>query len=81
MGYSNKVKLSNFRLVKGYKFMYLFDYGDEWRFQIKVLRVVEETTSRPVILKSVGQVSQYGEYDDEDEDEDEYNEKVGDGDS
>ena len=35
LGYSDKVKLSNFRLVKGDKFMYLFDYGDEWRFQTK----------------------------------------------
>jgi len=52
-GYSDKVKLSKFRLCKGDKFLYLFDYGDEWRFQIKVLRVLDEPTKSPVVLKSV----------------------------
>ena len=71
-GYSDKVKLSKFRLCKGDKFLYLFDYGDEWRFQIKVLRVIDEPTKSPVVVKSVGEVSQYGD-DDWDEDWDEEN--------
>jgi len=69
-GSSDKVKLSKFRLGKGDKFLYLFDYGDEWRFQIKVLRVIEEATKTPFVIKSVGEVSQYGYDEDEDEDED-----------
>ena len=49
--------------------MYIFDYGDEWRFQVKVLRVVKEPTERPIVLKSVGHVSQYGDEDEFDGDE------------
>ncbi|MCL2166581.1 MAG: plasmid pRiA4b ORF-3 family protein [Clostridiales bacterium] len=69
LGHTDEVKLSALHLSKGAKFLYLFDYGDEWRFYIKVLRVIDEPTSRPVILKSVGQISQYGDDDDEDYDE------------
>jgi hypothetical protein len=69
-GFTDKVKLSVFRLTKGNKFLYIFDYGDDWRFQIKVLRVVTEPTREPIILKSVGFVSQYGDDFDEDEDDD-----------
>jgi hypothetical protein len=59
-GSSDKAKLSKFQLSKGDKFLYIFDYGDEWRFQIRVLRVIEETTKIPLVLKSVGKVNQYG---------------------
>jgi hypothetical protein len=65
-GFSNKVKLSKFHLQKGDKFIYIFDFGDDWRFQIKVLRVIDEPTESPVILKTVGYVNQYS--DDEDVD-------------
>jgi len=61
LGFTDKVKLTKFRLIKGDKFMYIFDYGDDWRFRIKVLRVVDEPTARPFVLKSVGQISQYGD--------------------
>ena len=67
-GSSDKVKLSKFCLSKGSKFLYIFDYGDEWRFQIKVLRVVNEPTKIPIVLKRVGAVSQYG-YDVDEEDD------------
>ena len=67
-GSSDKVKLSKFHLSKGDKFLYIFDYGDDWRFQIKVLRVLDEPTNTPLILKSLGTVSQYG-YDEDDEDD------------
>ena len=69
-GFTDKVKLSKFRLSKGDRFLYIFDYGDEWRFQIRVLRVINEPTKRYVMLKSVGHISQYG-YDDDEDDEDE----------
>ena len=68
-GSSDKVRLSKFRLRKGDKFLYIFDYGDDWRFQIKVLRVIDEPTKTPLVLKSVGNVIQYG-YNEDDEDED-----------
>ena len=69
-GSSDKVKLSRFRLSKGDKFLYIFDYGDDWRFQIKVLRVINEPTETFRILKSVGVIYQYDYDEDEDEDED-----------
>jgi hypothetical protein len=66
-GYTDKVKLSNFRLLKGSKFLYIFDFGDDWRFQIRVLRTIDSPTKMPVILKTVGEVGQYPGYEDEDE--------------
>ena len=72
LGYTDEVKLSQFRFDKGDKFMYVFDYGDDWRFQIRVLRVIDEPTTSYNILKSVGYVSQYGDWDwDDDDDDDE----------
>ena len=67
-GSSDKVKLSKFHLCKGDKFLYIFDYGDDWRFQIKVLRVIDEPTKTPLVLKSVGDVIQY-DYDEDEEDD------------
>jgi hypothetical protein len=71
-GFSDKVKLSKFRLSKGDKFLYIFDYGDDWRFQIKVLRVIDDPTKMPVVLKSVGGVSQYGYDEDKDDGDEDY---------
>lgn len=57
-------------LYKGKKFLYLFDFGDEWTFQCKVLRVAEEDTPVPVILKSKGEApKQYPDWDEDWEDE------------
>jgi hypothetical protein len=69
-GFSDEARLSRFHLQKGDKFLYIFDFGDDWRFQIKVLRVIDEPTKYPDILKSVGQVSQYGNEEEEEEDDD-----------
>ena len=59
-GFSDKVKLSKFHLCKDDKFLYIFDFGDDWRFRIKVLRIIDEPTKAPIILKSLGQINQYG---------------------
>lgn len=42
-------------LKPGDKFKYLFDFGDEWVFQCRVLRRTEESVDIPYILKSVGE--------------------------
>jgi hypothetical protein len=60
-GFSNEVELAAFHLKKDDKFLYIFDFGDEWRFQIKVLRVIDAPTPAPTVLKSTGQISQYGD--------------------
>jgi len=64
-GFTDKVKLSMFYFNKYDKFLYIFDFGDDWRFQIKVLRIINELTKIPVVLKSVGQVNQYGDIEDD----------------
>jgi len=61
--YSDEVNISKFGLTKGSKFIFLFDFGEYWKFQITVLKTVNERTSIPKILKSVGEISQYGDDD------------------
>lgn len=63
---SSDVTLWQLRLRKGEKFKYLFDFGDEWRFQCKVLRELEEKTDAPVVTQAVGKApEQYPGWDDE----------------
>lgn len=64
-------RLYQLELRKGTQFKYLFDFGDEWVFQCKVLRVLEEETPFPKIVRSKGESpDQYGIWeDDEWEDE------------
>lgn len=53
------------------KFLYIFDFGDEWRFSCNVLHVTDEKCDEPKIVRSVGEApEQYPDYDDEDEDDD-----------
>ena len=35
--------------------LHLFDFGDEWTFQCKVLRVLEEQTPQAIVIKSKGE--------------------------
>lgn len=46
--------LESLKLQIGDKFKYLFDFGDEWVFQCKVLRKLEEATDLPGVVRSVG---------------------------
>lgn len=65
---ASKYRMERVGLQKGQKFKYLFDFGDEWLFQCKVLRVLEEETTGAEIIKSKGESpQQYPEYDDEDD--------------
>ena len=61
-------------LQPGQTFMYLFDYGDEWRFQVKVDKVgdeIEPGVEYPRIVQTVGEAPhQYPDWDAEDGDED-----------
>lgn len=61
-------KLEKLHLSKGDQFKYIFDFGDEWRFQCKVLRELDVQTDIPGVIRSVGEApEQYPEWD-EDED-------------
>ena len=54
-------------------FLYLFDYGDEWRFNVKVDKVNQESepgVEYPRIVEVVGEAPpQYPDWDDEEEDD------------
>lgn len=68
---TRKCKLYQLDLYKGKQFKYVFDFGDEWTFQCKVLRVLEEETAIPRIVRSKGEPpEQYGSDWDDDWDED-----------
>ena len=50
----------------GHKFKFLFDYGDEWIFQCRLLRIEDGPAGAPTIVRSKGEpIPQYP--DDEDE--------------
>ena len=57
-------KLGKLNLSKGSQFKYLFDFGDEWRFQCKVLRELEDRVDIPCVIRSVGESpEQYPDWD------------------
>ncbi|HRW07969.1 MAG TPA: hypothetical protein P5121_22865 [Caldilineaceae bacterium] len=66
--------LASLELKKGQKFLYLFDYGDEWRFTVKVHAInknADPSLTYPRIVESVGEAPvQYAGWDEEDWDED-----------
>ncbi len=51
-----KTKISQVFIKPSEKMLFLFDYGDEWRFtvELKEIRKAEEKESEPVILESAG---------------------------
>lgn len=64
---SYKMPLRRLGLKKGDAFKYLFDFGDEWRFQCRVLQELEEKTDIPGVLKAVGEPpEQYPSWEDDD---------------
>lgn len=64
-------KLETLNLSKGTQFKYIFDLGDEWRFQCKVLRELDIATDIPGVIRRVGDSpEQYPDWEDEDWDDD-----------
>lgn len=61
--------LDSFHLQPRQPFKYVFDYGDCWTFQLKLLKTLDEPTEYPLIVRSVGAApEQYGlDYDEEDD--------------
>lgn len=58
-------RLEKLNLRKGSQFKYLFDFGEEWRFQCRVLRELEEKTKTPLVIRAVGEApEQYPEGED-----------------
>lgn len=42
-------------LHKGMKFKYLFDVGEEWTFQCRVLKDLKKYTAQPLVIKETGE--------------------------
>lgn len=60
---TGEIRLTKAGLWKGKSFKYLFDFGDEWLFQCYVLRIVEECTPFPKVIRSKGEApEQYPDY-------------------
>lgn len=71
------VRLSELGITTGMKFLYLFDFGDEWVFRCKVLKTEDTDDGKITVIKSVGEAPvQYPYYDesidDHDENDDQY---------
>lgn len=65
-----KYKLSEVGITDKKQFKFLFDFGDEWVFQCKVLRIENDGKDDAELLRSVGEPpEQYPDYDDWDEEE------------
>ncbi|MBR6580292.1 MAG: hypothetical protein IKK66_03245 [Ruminococcus sp.] len=72
---TDSCKLQFINLEIGKKFLYIFDFGDDWRFQCKVLNILDEDTKEPVVVRTKGAAPmQYPEFDEDDEfyNDDEY---------
>lgn len=70
-GPSTDIAIDKIGLAKGQIFSLHYDYGDDWMFTIHVQKIEEETVKAdPEIIKSVGLLEQYPDYDEWDEDDD-----------
>ncbi len=68
-GDATTTRLDDLQLVKGKKFLYLFDYGDQWEFSIRVhqINLNAPEGDYPRLVKSKGDPPpQYPDVDDED---------------
>lgn len=58
---ADKITLRACSLSIGSKFLYLYDFGDEWRFSCRVTSTIDLRTQEPCVVKSKGTPpSQYG---------------------
>ena len=67
---STDIAIDEIGLVKGQNFSLHYDYGDDWMFTIHVQKIAEEPRKKPpVLLKSVGSVEQYPDWDEWDDED------------
>lgn len=63
---STHISIDKLQLTEKQKFLYLYDFGDEWVFRILVQKIVcEEHYIKPIVLKGFGEATQYQDYEDE----------------
>jgi len=72
--------LDSLALKKGKTFLYLFDYGDEWRFKVKVEAVnnkADPNAAYPRLVEAVGEApAQYADWEEEEEESEEDGEGI-----
>lgn len=62
---TDKVKLNELGLTEGCIFQYLFDFGDQWLFELQVEKIIPERTENAAIVDEKGDAPiQYPNYDD-----------------
>lgn len=66
--FTTDYKLHELELEVGSKFKYVFDFGDEWVFECKLLKILDETTKVPEVILEKGEPPLQYDYDDEDDD-------------
>lgn len=59
---TDKFTLKDVHFTVGQTFKYVFDFGDEWVFQCKILRGVESNEDVPVVVRSKGEAPAQYEY-------------------
>lgn len=65
-----EVKLGELGLKPRNKILFLYDFGDEWQFNVAVSKIAEtETGIKHKVIDSQGELEQYGCWDEEDYDE------------
>ncbi|WP_202108641.1 IS1096 element passenger TnpR family protein [Succinivibrio dextrinosolvens] len=63
------ITLNDEGLVKGRKFLFHYDYGDDWMFNVTVAKVLDDFDSKYAItISTKGKLYQYGSDSDDDED-------------
>ena len=69
-GPDTDIAIDKIGLVKGQYFSLHYDFGDDWMFTILVQKKeAESRKSPPLLIKSVGEVEQYPDWDEFDEED------------
>lgn len=59
--------LKKARLYVDQKFVYVFDFGDDWEFRCRVLNILDEPTEFPEVIRSKGEPPlQFAPWDEDD---------------
>ena len=64
--------LGSLNLIAGKAFKYVFDFGEEWEFSCKVLRVHDDPCIKPAVVRRCGESPIQYEWADDSEDSDPY---------
>ena len=76
MNSADQAVLEKLDLKKGDRWLYLFDFGDEWKFDVTVKDIEEGRSNRKAqVLEGKGELVQYPDWDDEEWDEEHWDDE------